>query len=190
MNVYPWYAPGFGRLKLTTRALVFWCHQPHIEGICWDSFHFWGWAPKPEKRKQIQSQLKSLQTHATSWLNFSYLFNPSTKMIQSIGMDVSTCHITEEILFWKWSWVSFDEKHSLIFQRWWPICMGHQMPRKILADDQFLGKKNLMLIIYFKCPNVLANLRQTSFNKTSDESSLLIRNLHSSPFVWFDSQGF
>ena len=72
---------------------------------------------------------------------FAYFFNPCTKVIQSIGMDVTTCHNSQKVVFWQRFLITFDEENAFIFQGWRPLCMRYQMAGKVLANHQFLENK-------------------------------------------------
>ena len=71
----------------------------------------------------------------------SYFFNPCTKVIQSIRMDVTTCHNSQKVVFWQRFFITFDEENAFIFQGWRPLCMRYQMAGKVLANHQFLEYK-------------------------------------------------
>ena len=74
-----------------------------------------------------------------------HLFYPCAKVVQSIGMDVSTGEDGEEIFLRDRRQLPLDEVDPFALQGRGPICVAQEMTGKVLADHQFLEfnvKKN------------------------------------------------
>ena len=92
-------------------------------------------------------------------------FNESTKLIESIWMDVSAHHVIKQLvnILWQWLLFPFDEEDPLVLERARPVGVDLQLPSDVLADDQLL--------------------REALVHEAVEEPSLLVRYDQLVPFV-------
>ena len=62
-------------------------------------------------------------------------------MVQGVGVNVSAGKKRQKVCLGQRFLLALDKVDPLVLQRGRPVRVGHQMPREILTDDQFLQKQ-------------------------------------------------
>ena len=70
-----------------------------------------------------------------------HLLHQGAEVLQGVGMDVPAGEESEKVGLGQRLPLPLDKVDPLVLQRGRPVRVGHQMPREILTDDQFLQKQ-------------------------------------------------